>query len=192
MHLVIDQATSAYDWIIALATIFGSGIIAIIASWMTAHLTMSAHQREFLRVRQAARRDLAMTLAGEIESFIDLTERHNMVNRAHTVLAAIQAGMDVPPQEFVFDDDSPREIFPIYFARLGEIGMLGELGGRVTRFYSRAENLRRNVQQMQRRHRAGVPAAEFAEMASATLTHYTDDLAEARLLIEELRAVPEQ
>jgi hypothetical protein len=137
----------------------------------------------------AGRRDLAIAIAGEIAAFLDLTERLDTIARARAAIAAIKAGERVDPQQLLFDDIAPMEPFPIYMARLPDIGRLGDLSLNVTAFYTEIGNLRRNALEVQRRHAQGMPAAEFVFRAEYLVNHYEELEGQARQLVADLRAV---
>lgn len=95
------------------------------------------------------RQSIAFAIAAEIEAYIDIIDQRGWVPIAEMLFKQASAGTIPKVEGWLSDQEQARDPFPIFSANMGNIGTLGQITGRLAKFYTRVIGIRSTVVDMQ-------------------------------------------
>jgi hypothetical protein len=162
----------------------GSGLFGTIVggliSWGVQHW---AKKQE----RQEKRSSLAIAIAAEIDSYLDLMKARDHVGNASKMIAANEQGIQVLPKKWMTDEERKASSFPIFDANLSQLGILGPVLSDIATFHRRVAAVRATIINAMEGAYNDMAPADIAEIMKAELVMWENAVAIGRSTARRLR-----
>jgi hypothetical protein len=160
-----------------LGTIIGGGI-----SYWTQVGQVHAQQKR-------RRKMVALSLAAEIEAYLELMQRRNYSANGRQLAAAIRAGQNLQIRGFALSDDTPLGQFPLFAMLMSEIGELGPICADLAKYYVLIAGVRTTTIAAERGQYDRLSATAKADLIESELALWESALPMGEALIPRLRTI---
>ena len=109
-----------FEWTVLIPV--GSGLIGTLVGSAVSYFAQIRTREADLSER---RKSLAHALAAEIEVFQRIVARRDLPGRCQAAANSARAGNENAVREWLSEQDGKIQVLPIYYANLGNIGLLG-------------------------------------------------------------------
>jgi hypothetical protein len=170
--------------IAALSGLLGTIIGGCISYWAQVGQANAEQKRR--------RKMIALSLAAEIEAYLELMKRRNHSASGRQLAAAIRAGQNVEIRGFALSDDTPLGQFPLFSMLMGEVGELGAICADLAKFHALIVGVRTTAIAAERGQYDRLSATAKADLIESELALWESALPMGEALIPRLRMIAEE
>jgi hypothetical protein len=137
------------------------------------------------------RKMIALSVAAEMEAYLDLMERREHARNARAIVAMLRTGQNVQLRGFAQPDDTPLGQFPLFVRLMDEIGELGPICSDVAKFHTLIAGVRTTTIAAERGQFDGLDPTAKANLVESEVEVWENALSIGRALVPRLRKIAE-
>jgi len=135
------------------------------------------------------RKMIALSLAAEMEAYLDLMKRREHAKNAGVIAALLRAGQNVQLRGFAQPDDTPLGQFPLFVRLMDEIGELGPICADVAKFHTLIAGVRTTTIAAERGQFDNLDPPAKANLIESEVAVWETALSIGEALIPRLRKI---
>jgi hypothetical protein len=135
------------------------------------------------------RKSMAISLAAEIEAYLELMKRRGHAVNARALAAQFRTGQSVKIRGFALTDDTPLGQFPLFMRLMDQIGELGSVCSELAKFYTLIAGVRTTCIAAERGQYDNWSSTAQANLIEAEVDVWESALTLGKELVPRLRSV---
>ncbi|HEX9544890.1 MAG TPA: hypothetical protein VF955_06875 [Pyrinomonadaceae bacterium] len=163
-----------------------SGLLGVMIGGLITYVVQRTQRRHD---KEEERKALACGIAAELEAYLDLMDARNHAASIKSLIASLHGGQDLKLSVIQRADGRVPDFFPLTFAQLNKVGLLGEITADLARFYTGLAGVFATMDTANSGRFDGLPIANKIDLLEKELALWENTTRVGRATVMQLKKI---